>query len=373
MKDKITLKDSGLAFIFAIVAALCASILLSAIITSVAAATGQTNEVVSTFDSIIYINMFLSEAIFLVAFFAVVLTRRKKNVVKTTRLTFKFDYKIFLGVILIGVITMFASINMTGLFNHVFSLISPIGPTSSLGITMDNFGEFLIVSLLLGAMPAICEELVFRGIIYNGLRDKFNIKWATTLSAVMFSLIHLSIYKTFYQVILGVVLALIAYYTGTIFYGIVFHFINNFTIVLVNYISPNSTIFEFSTWGVKEILISIAIFIVGVLAVVFFFAILKNYTRKHKNYFNLEKTDKALETLDENAALNQDDAGLSDYEKKLLKSEAKTEGLGVFLVGIIIAVILWSVCSFGGFIWWKRTLPCLMLNLFILLPLSFLF
>lgn len=350
MKNKFTLKDSGLAFVLSLVAALCASIILSAIITSVSAGTGQPSEVVSTYDSIVYINMFLSEAIFLAAFLAVIFIRRKKNVVKTTRLTFKLDYKILLGVIIIGIITMFASINMTGLFNYVFSLISPIGLSSTLGISMTNFGEFLIVALLLAVLPAICEELVFRGIIYNGLRDKFNVKWATALSAIMFALIHLSIYKTFYQLILGVVLALIAYYTGTIFYGIIFHFINNFTIVLVNYISPTKAIFEFATWGVKEILLSIGIFIVGALAVVFFFMILKNYTKKHKNYFNLEKTDKALETLEENASFDPNDTALSDYDKKLLNSEAKIEGLGVFLCGIIVAVVLWSICSFGGFI-----------------------
>lgn len=350
MKDKITLKDSGLAYILAIVAAICASFILSAIINSVAGATGQPVENVSTYSGIVYINMFLSEAIFLIAFFAVIFIRRKKNVFKTARITFKFDYKIFLGVILIGVITMFASINMTGLFNYVFSFVSPIELTSTLGITMDNFGQFLIVVLLLAVMPAVCEELVFRGIIYNGLRNKFNVKWATVLSSVMFALIHLSIYKTFYQLILGVVLALIAYYTGTIFYGIIFHFINNFTIILVNYISPSKAIFEFTTWGAKEILLSIGIFIIGALAVVFFFMLLKNYTKKHKNYFNLEKTDKALETLEEGVDFETNNAGLSEYEKKLIKSDVKIDGLGVFLCSFAIALVLWSICSFGGFI-----------------------
>lgn len=350
MKNNFNLKDSGLAFIFALVAAICASVILSAVITSVSAATGQTAEVVSGYKGILYLNMFLSEAIFLVAFFAVIFTRRKKNVFKTARISFKFDYKIFFGVILISVITMFASINITGLFNYVFSLITPIELSSSLGITMNNFGEFLIVVLMLAVLPAVCEELVFRGIIYNGLRSKLNIKWATVLSAVMFALIHLSIYKTFYQIILGVVLSLIVYYTGTIFYGIIFHFINNFTIVLVNYISPSKAIFEFATWGVKEIFVSIGIFIVGILAVVLFFVILRNYTKKHKNYFNLEKTSNALETLEDNTVFNSNDAGLSDYEKKLITSEAKVEGLGVLLCGLALAVILWSICSFGGFI-----------------------
>lgn len=352
MKNTFNLKDSALAFLLSILGSLCASFLIINIITTVSQTTGQDAAAVQNFDWILYINMFLSEAVFFIVFAVICMLKKTKNFMTVAKIKFKFNAKIFFATILASLITMFASINMTGLFNHIFTFFSPVELTNAIGVPLNNFGQFLLVSLLLAVMPALCEELVFRGIIYNGFRRKYNVKISVIFSACLFALIHFSIYKTFYQLILGVLLSLLVYYTGTIFYSMVFHFVNNFTIILINYISQNPAALQFTSWGVKEILITIAIFALGVVAIWFFLSWLKKHSSKHKNYYGLDESDKALDLYEKEhfENYNENSPMPGTYEQKLLNNEQSNTGVVLLIVTTFIAVVLWSISSFGGFI-----------------------
>lgn len=334
-----TLKDSGISYLLCIAFSLALSFFIANLATMVSSSYAMPVEDVVKENWFLYLNMFISELIFLATFFLVVGIKKDKSFVKTAKLKFCFDYKIFFGVVFLGVITMFASINATGLVNHLLSFLSTLSLTVGFGLEINTFGQFVLLELLLALLPAICEELVFRGIIYNGLRQKMSAKWAIIVSSIMFAFIHFSIYKTFYQFILGAVLGLLVYYTGTIFYGMVFHFINNFTIVLVEYTTHGSRIFEFTSWGVKEVVISLIIFAVGITLVVLFFNMLKNYTKKSNTKFDLEPT---------NAPLNPDVQTNTTYEQKLLIDKKNSNELAWFVGSLILASVLWALSSFGG-------------------------
>ncbi|MBQ3214421.1 MAG: CPBP family intramembrane metalloprotease [Clostridia bacterium] len=352
-KKSYSLKESALAFIFVLIAVFATSILMINIVGVVSSSTGVDVNIVYKYEWITYLNMFLSAFLFFVVYLAMNFFKRKDFVV-ASKLKVKFDYKIFLGVILLAIIAVLSSVNATGLFNYIFSFTTSAQVTSSLGVTMNNFWQFLLVVLLIAVLPAICEELIFRGIIYNGLRQKFSAKVSIIISAILFTLIHLSIYKTFFQFILGIILGLLIYYTGTIFYGMVFHFFNNFFIIFTSYIFKGQPVFEFTTWGVKEILLTILFLAIGVAITFLFFKILKNYTNKHKNYFGLEKTDKPLGSIltaeEELQKINVNEEGLSDYDKKLVSTDTGITDKGWLAAGIICAIIIWSLNSFGGFL-----------------------
>lgn len=351
MKKTFNLKDCALAFLLSILGVLCASFLLINLITTVAESSGQDVSIVQNEEWILYINMFLSEIIFLITFAVVCLISKTKNFMTVSKIKFKFNAKIFVFTVLASLVTMFASINMTGLFNHIFSFISPVALTDSIGVPLQNIWQFLLVALLLGVMPAICEELVFRGIIYNGLRRKYNVKISVIFSAILFALIHFSIYKTFYQLILGIVLAVLVYYTGTIFYSMVFHFVNNFTIILINFIGQSGTALQFSFWGAKEILLTILIFALGVVAVVLFLGWLKKHSSKHKNYYNLDPTPDALDKFEMEQSQGFDkNTQMQTYEEKLLTNEQQNSGVILLIFSVFIGLVLWSISSFGGFI-----------------------
>jgi sodium transport system permease protein len=80
--------------------------------------------------------------------------------------------------------------------------------------------------LTVGLTPAICEELLFRGLILSGLRRLG--KWpAILLSAFLFALAHSSIYRLLPSLLMGVLLGYTVWRTGSILCGMIVHALNN--------------------------------------------------------------------------------------------------------------------------------------------------
>ena len=79
-------------------------------------------------------------------------------------------------------------------------------------------------------MPAVCEEVAFRGFILSGLERRHRTRSAILLSALLFGFLHvlLSLFQQLFNAtLLGLVLGLLAVRSRSIVPGIVFHFINN--------------------------------------------------------------------------------------------------------------------------------------------------
>lgn len=108
------------------------------------------------------------------------------------------------------------------------------------GIQVTNFGELVIYTILVALMPAICEELLFRGLMLNGLA-KYGKNIAVFVSAFAFMIMHGSPDQTVHQFILGVIFGYIVYYTGNLWLTIIIHFCNNFFVLLTNFVYNIST------------------------------------------------------------------------------------------------------------------------------------
>jgi sodium transport system permease protein len=98
-------------------------------------------------------------------------------------------------------------------------------------IPLDGSRSFLATLLLVAASPAICEECLFRGPILRGLRTRFHAAAAVVLTAVLFGLFHLDLYRLIPTTILGVMLGFIALESGSIVPSMVAHFCNNAALV----------------------------------------------------------------------------------------------------------------------------------------------
>lgn len=90
--------------------------------------------------------------------------------------------------------------------------------------------------LLVGVLPALCEELFFRGFLLSGFdagfRGRGRAVRAILVSAVCFALFHIFPEKWFTTFVIGVTLAWIAVRTGSIWPGVVAHAMNNASVVL---------------------------------------------------------------------------------------------------------------------------------------------
>lgn len=95
----------------------------------------------------------------------------------------------------------------------------------------------LFVNLLVIAVtPAICEEFIFRGAVQRTIfRIKSNPHVAIWLSAAIFSAIHFQFYGFLPRLLLGAAFGYVYFWTGSIWYAVFAHFLNNAYAVSVAY------------------------------------------------------------------------------------------------------------------------------------------
>ncbi|GGG09441.1 CPBP family intramembrane glutamic endopeptidase [Pontibacter amylolyticus] len=101
-----------------------------------------------------------------------------------------------------------------------------------------NFGTFprlLMGLLVIAVIPAIGEELVFRGVLQRQVhRWSGNAHVAVWVAAIIFSAIHVQFFGFVPRVLLGALFGYLYLWSGNIWVPIIAHFFNNgFTVVLL--------------------------------------------------------------------------------------------------------------------------------------------
>lgn len=95
-------------------------------------------------------------------------------------------------------------------------------------ININSFSRYIFSMIIIGLLPAIFEEVCFRGGLQNILTRWFKGPWiAIIITSIIFSAIHISYYGFFVRFALGVALGLVYYYSGSIWLNILFHFLYN--------------------------------------------------------------------------------------------------------------------------------------------------
>ena len=95
-------------------------------------------------------------------------------------------------------------------------------------ININSFSRYIFSIGIIALLPAIVEEVCFRGGLQNILTRWFRSPWAAIIvTSVIFSAIHLSYYGFFVRLALGIILGLVFYYSGNLWLSILFHFLYN--------------------------------------------------------------------------------------------------------------------------------------------------
>ncbi len=81
--------------------------------------------------------------------------------------------------------------------------------------------------LLVAVLPAICEEITFRGIFLYALRRRFHPVLLCLVVGTVFALFHMNLPRLLPTAAIGVALAALTLLTGSIFPAMVWHAINN--------------------------------------------------------------------------------------------------------------------------------------------------
>lgn len=104
-------------------------------------------------------------------------------------------------------------------------------------LSMNSIADLLINLLMIALIPAIGEELIFRGAV-----QKIFTRWTQNqhlgiwIAAIIFSAIHLQFYGFLPRMLLGALFGYLLLWSNNLWFPIIGHFINNATAVIAAYI-----------------------------------------------------------------------------------------------------------------------------------------
>lgn len=100
-----------------------------------------------------------------------------------------------------------------------------------------TFNGFILNIFLFAILPALSEELFFRGTMLNIFSEKYPKKITIWIVAAIFSVFHFQLFSFVPRLILGALLGYLLYWTKSIWAPILAHLVNNLIGVAVSYYS----------------------------------------------------------------------------------------------------------------------------------------
>lgn len=168
----------------------------------------------------IYIFAFIGDLITLILVYLVCsifnIKLPNKSVLK------KINLKEIVYIILFGVGFSIILLNLTGMLTKLIPSYTNV--QNQLKHTNNSILQLFIVIILI----PICEELIYRRLIFSYLKENYNIVGATIIQALLFGIAHGNIVQGIYTFILGIALALLYIYCNSLWGSIILHIIFNF-------------------------------------------------------------------------------------------------------------------------------------------------
>lgn len=139
-------------------------------------------------------------------------------------------------------------------------------------LQMKTFSDLLINLLIMALLPAIGEELFFRGSLQKALLRLSHKPWlAIVVSSVVFALLHGTFFKILPIFTLGLILGIVYYITRNLWYTILIHFFNNaFAVLSVYYADRSETLKKLSGDGFSVPLYGAVVSLVIGIGIIYF-------------------------------------------------------------------------------------------------------
>jgi len=145
-----------------------------------------------------------------------------------------------------------------------------------------NGFELVLVVFTIAIIPAICEEVMFRGYIQHSFAFKMKPFWAALITAVFFGLNHFNPYGILPLIALGLYFGFAAYMSSSLAVPIVLHFLNNFFAVLMYFILEDDELISSNVTDPAALNSSILYFVLFSLLFAGLIILIKNYYSRMK-------------------------------------------------------------------------------------------
>lgn len=182
--------------------------------------------------------------------------------------------------ILFAIIIMIAAvpaINLLGEINHAIRFPASLAFIEEYLISMETRAEVLTNKMLavssihdlliniglIAIIPAVGEELFFRGTVQRLLQDKMKVHAAIWVTAFIFSSIHFQFYGFIPRLLMGAFLGYLFVWTNNLWVPIIAHFTNNGLAVLFYYLkNTGQTTLDLENIGTSQT------YLVGIISMV---------------------------------------------------------------------------------------------------------
>ena len=126
---------------------------------------------------------------------------------------------------------------------------------------------FIPAFIVVGISPAIAEEFAFRGFLFGTIKNKWKPWVAIVISALVFGAYHMNLLQFIGGTMMGIGLGYVAYKSGSIWVGVMMHFINNGLSVIFQFypaVAEAIPILGEESYGVGDLLILAGVGLISV-------------------------------------------------------------------------------------------------------------
>lgn len=125
---------------------------------------------------------------------------------------------------------------LSGLENWMKNAEDKAAEITEVFLKVENIGGLAFNIFMIAFLPAIGEELLFRGVIQRIFTNwARNYHWGIWITALLFSALHLQFYGFIPRMFLGVLFGYLLVWSGSMWLPIIAHFINNGVAVVAMY------------------------------------------------------------------------------------------------------------------------------------------
>lgn len=144
----------------------------------------------------------------------------------------KVPVKLVMASVMVSLSISVIGIYASDAFSYLFSLLGIYFYVPILILPTDIVSTIFYV-LNLTIIPALLEEFAFRGILMQSLR-RFGDSFALVVSAILFSLVHVSPLSKPNAFVMGLAIGYFVLFTGSVHTGIIIHLVHNVLTLLIS-------------------------------------------------------------------------------------------------------------------------------------------
>lgn len=132
--------------------------------------------------------------------------------------------------ILLGIMSVYAASAVNSLWGLLLNALGLSEPFE--GVSLDAAGSLLPAVLHTAALPAVCEELLFRGVVFSAF-ERRGTAVSIGVSSMLFAMMHGNLYGLPAYLLVGAISAFIVFAVDSVYAGMLYHTVYNAAILVI--------------------------------------------------------------------------------------------------------------------------------------------